>query len=272
MNRIDQRFQALSESHTAAFIPYIVAGDPDLAATVDIVAALEKAGADIIELGVPFSDPVADGIPNQEGALRALNAGATLHKVIDTVKDIRKSSQIPLLLFTYFNPILAYGLEDFANDAAASGVDGVLCVDLPPDEATEYCSHMRAKGLCTVFLVAPTTPPDRMKMIVDMSTGFIYYVSRTGVTGERDAMLASVRDKVGDVKAMTDTPVAVGFGISSPAQAGEVAEYADGVVVGSAIVRFIGEHGRDAGFAAKLLGFVKPLADAAKGLKAGSAS
>jgi len=272
VNRIDQRFAELAEHGKAGFIPYVVAGDPTLARTEGIVLELERVGADIIELGVPFSDPVADGPANQEGALRALKHHVTLHDVIGLVKEIRTKSQVPLLLFTYFNPVWAYGIEAFATDCADAGVDGVLCVDLPPDEAGDYCANLNGAGVHTVFLATPTSTEERLKKIADASSGFIYCVSRTGVTGERDSLLDTVKGNVALIKQHTDKPVAVGFGISRPEHASEVAAYADGVVVGSAIVRVIGEHGDSDDLIPKVGAFVKSLVDAAKqsGVKAAS--
>lgn len=264
MNRIDQRFADLAQRGEAAFIPYIVAGDPTIEKTKDIVRALEESGADIIEFGVPFSDPVADGVANQEGALRALKHNTSLKDVIALVAEIRKESEIPILLFTYYNPVLAYGHKAFARDCAEAGVDGVLCVDLPPDEASDYAKLLNNAGICTVFLATPTSHDDRIKLISKKSTGFVYYVSRTGVTGERDQLLNNVKSMVESIKAASNKPVAVGFGISKPEHAAEVASYADGVVVGSAIVRLIGEYGDSPDLTEKLKEFVGSLASATK--------
>jgi tryptophan synthase alpha chain len=268
VNRITQRFVELQKAAKPAFIPYITAGDPSLARTKELVLALEGAGCDIIELGVPFSDPVADGVVNQEAAQRALKRGASLHQIVAMVKELRAQTQIPLVLFTYFNPVLAYGLEPFAQDAADAGVDGVLCVDLPPEEAEEYKRLLDAKDIATVFLAAPTSTPARMEIIAKQSTGFLYYVSRTGVTGEREALETSVERKVAEIRTHTDTPIAVGFGISTPEQAAEVAGYAEGVIVGSAIVRMVGELGDRDEMAPKVAAFVKSLVTAAKGVTA----
>jgi tryptophan synthase alpha chain len=243
MNRIDRRFQALAEKGRKAFIPYITAGDPTLAHTARIVLELEKAGADIIEFGVPFSDPLADGVVNQEAAQRALKHNVSLHDVVALVKRLRERTEIPIVLFTYVNPVLAYGFEAFARDAADAGVDGVLCVDLPPEEAEDYKQLLDARGIATIFLLAPTSTPERIALITRYSTGFVYYVSRTGVTGERTSIEDSVEGMVERIKDCTKTPVAVGFGISTPAQAADVARYADGVIVGSAVVRIVGELG-----------------------------
>lgn len=264
MNRIVQRFKELERKGVPAFIPYITAGDPSLAATAEIVLALEKAGADVIEFGVPFSDPVADGVVNQEAAQRALRNHVSLRDIIALVKQLRDRTQVPIVLFTYFNPVLAYGISRFAADAAAAGVDGVLCVDLPPEEAGEYKQRLDASGVATIFLIAPTSTEDRIALITSQCTGFVYYVSRTGVTGERATVDASVEDMVARIRAHTKTPVAVGFGISSPAQAREVAAYADGIIVGSAIVRMIGELGDSPDTPAKVGAFVKSLVNATK--------
>lgn len=264
MNRIDARFQQLAQRGQPAFIPFITAGDPTLDATARIVLELEKAGSDIIELGIPFSDPIADGIVNQEAAQRALKNNVSLHDVVALVKSLRAQTQVPLLLFTYFNPVLAYGAESFAKDCKEAGVDGILCVDLPPDEAGEFKQALDAAGIATVFLIAPTSTPDRVELIARNSSGFIYYVSRTGVTGERSSIERNVHDMVSQIKRHTHTPVAVGFGIASPDQAREIGSYADGVIVGSAIVRMIGALGDAPGMPAKVGAFVKSLADAAK--------
>ena len=264
MNRIDARFQALAEQGETAFIPYITAGDPTLAMTAKIVLELDRAGCDIVELGVPFSDPIADGVVNQEAAQRALKHNVTLHDVVNLVRELRKQTEIPLVLFTYYNPVLAYGVEPFARDCASAGVDGVLCVDLPPGEDEDYKKSLDAHGVATVFLAAPTSTPERIALIAKNSAGFVYYVSRTGVTGERADIASTVQGMVASIKRHTSTPVAVGFGISSPAQAAEVAGYADGVIVGSAIVRLIGQSGESADTPKKIFDFVKPLVDATK--------
>lgn len=269
MNRIDARFRWLAERKLSAFIPYVTAGDPTLGRTAEVVLELEKAGADIVELGIPFSDPIADGVVNQEAAFRALKHNVSLHDVIGMVTWLRKSTQIPLLLFTYYNPVLAYGVELFAKDCKDAGVDGVLCVDLPPEEDPDYKRCLDAAGIATVFLITPTSSPDRVELLAKSSTGFVYYVSRTGVTGERVSMEQSVKGAVEAIKRHTSTPVAVGFGISTPAQSAEVAGYADGVIVGSAIVRMIGELGDQPEMPAKVGAFVKTLADAAKSLNVG---
>ncbi len=264
MNRIQDRFNTLKARGETAFIPYLTAGDPSMDHSIAYLRALEAAGADIIEFGVPFSDPVGDGPAIQEASQRALNGGANLHKVIKAVAKLRQESQIPLLLFTYFNPLLAYGLEAFAKDAAAAGVDGVLCVDLPPEEAGEYKAALDKNNLCTVFLTAPTSTDERLKKIAAACTGFVYYVSRLGITGERDDLAADMEDVLKRIHHHTDKPVAVGFGISTPEQARHVAGIAEGVVVGSAIVRRIAQYGNAPDGPKKLQAFVQALVEASK--------
>lgn len=264
-NRIDNTFKSLAEGD-AAFITYITAGDPDMARCLQVVRALERAGADIIELGVPFSDPLADGVVNQLAAQRALDSGATLAGVLDLVKEIRLESEVPLVLFTYLNPVYSYGFERFHNDAAAAGVDGVLLLDLPPDEAIQNAELVESPALCHIRLIAPTTPPERIPALATSGEGFIYYVSRAGVTGAQSELSAGIAEQVAAIKAHTDVPVAVGFGISTPEQSAAVAKAADGVIVGSAIVNIIAEHAEsDAQVLADAVErFVKPLAAATK--------
>ncbi len=220
-------------------IAYITAGDPSPQRTPEIVAALERGGVDLIEMGVPFSDPIADGPVIQRGADRALRAGTNVPKVLEMARKIRECSQIPLLLFTYMNPVLRYGLEKLAIDAKAAGIDGCLLTDLSVEEAASYMGVMRSAGLDTVFLAAPTSTDARLKLAAQYSTGFIYLVSRTGVTGERAALSDALEPLIARTRAVTNLPLAAGFGISTPQQAGVVAKMADGVVVGSAIVRMI---------------------------------
>ena len=264
MNRITERFNALKASGKTAFIAYITGGDPSLDATAEVVLALERAGCDIVEFGVPFSDPVGDGVVIQEAAQRALADGATLPKILNTIAKIRATSQVPLLLFSYFNPLLAYGLERFAGEAAAAGVDGVLCVDLPPEEAETYKAALDQHALCTVFLAAPTTPDARLELIAKQCTGFLYYISRLGVTGERAELSDTLAQEVARVKALSPVPVAVGFGISTPDQARNVAGMADGVVVGSALVRLIAAQSGAADMPKQIETFARSLAEAVK--------
>jgi len=244
--RIQTRFHALKERKRAALVAYVTAGDPSPERTPEIAAALERGGADVIELGVPFSDPIADGPVIQAASERALKAGTTLAKVLDIARRIREKSEIPLLLFTYLNPVLHYGLEKLARDAKAAGIDGCLLTDLSVEEADPYVKAMREAGLDTVFLAAPTSTPERLKLIARYSTGFVYLVSRTGVTGEQAALSNAAEPLIRSMRAVTDLPLALGFGISSPEQASAVAKMADGVVFGSAFVRMIEKCSGDA--------------------------
>jgi tryptophan synthase alpha chain len=235
--RIKNLFERTRAQGRAAFIAYITAGDPSLAATPGIAATLERGGVDLIELGVPFSDPIADGPVIQRAAARALAAGATVAGVLEAARRIRAHSEIPILLFTYMNPMLRYGLDALARDARAAGVDGCLLTDLSVEEAAPYVRAMRGAGLDTVFLAAPTSTERRLKLVAEYSTGFVYLVSRTGVTGEREALSESLEPLIRKMRAATSLPLAAGFGISTPEQAAAVARMADGVVVGSALVR-----------------------------------
>jgi tryptophan synthase alpha chain len=264
MNRIVERFARLKREGKKGFIVYIGAGDPNLDATRRLALAFDQAGVDVLELGVPFSDPLADGLVNQLAAQRGLESGTTPPKVLETVVAMRKHSQIPIVLYIYFNLIHRAGMEQFIKDAAKAGVDGMLVLDLPPEESDNYESLMRKAGLCHIYLVAPTTPEDRMKSIVKRGAGFIYYISREGVTGMQANVAANFAQQVAKIRAHTDLPVAVGFGISNPKQAKLVASSSDAVVVGSAVVNQIAEHGKSAELVAKVSQFVKSLADAVK--------
>lgn len=241
MTRIGDRFASLARDRRKAFIAFLTAGDPSLDRTVEVALGMEDAGVDVLELGVPFSDPLADGPVIQRASDRALAQGTRLASVLDAVRRIRTRSELPLLLFSYLNPLLRYGLHRLAGDAAAAGVDGVLVTDLPPEEGGEWIACARKAGIDTVFLAAPTSPEARLKRVADCSRGFVYAVSRTGVTGERDALSADAAGLVGRLKTLTGLPVALGFGLSTPEQVRAAAEAADGVVVGSAIVRFLEE-------------------------------
>ncbi len=250
---IAEAFARCRQESRAAFVPFLMAGDPDLAVTGKLLAALARGGADVIELGVPFSDPIADGPVNQKAAVRALAAGTTLTSILELVGRHRQELGVPIVLFTYFNPIHAQGVEAFAAKAAAAGVDGVLCVDLPPEEGRrEYVPAMRGAGVDTIFLLSPTSTEARMDVVGKASSGFVYYVSRTGVTGGDTALRTALQGELERVSRHVDLPVAVGFGIATPGQAAEVAALADGVVVGSALVRLVEEHGAgpDGGHAA----------------------
>ena len=265
-NRIDDVFARLRSSGKKAFVAYVCAGDPSLERTLEIVRVLAQCGVDIIELGLPFSDPLADGIVNQMAAGRALEAGCTTAGVLSLIRRIREESQIPLVLFTYLNPVYAYGFGRFHEDAAAAGADGVLLLDLPPDEDGLNAELTAPRGLRRIRLIAPTTPPDRMRTLAASSEGFIYYISREGVTGAQQTLASNIASLVAEIKSGgCGTPVCVGFGISTPEQARAVAQAADGVVVGSAIVRIIEQHGKSPDLAAKLTEFVRPLVEAVKG-------
>ncbi len=261
MNRIDLCFQNLARKGHQALVTYVVAGDPSLDMTARIVLELEKAGADLIELGIPFSDPLADGIVNQLGCQRAIESGTTIRGVFDTVQTIRRQSDIPIVFFTYYNPVFNYGLERFLKEATEAGADGALILDLPPEEAGPEWEAF--PDFRRISLIAPTTPPDRMKAITAHSSGFIYYVSRRGVTGMQSSVPTDMQDQVQRIRDLSPLPICVGFGISNPAQAAEVARHADGVVVGSALVNMIGEQGTDPDkLLSSLTPFVRSLAEA----------
>ena len=259
MGRIEERFTALNKEGRKAFVAYLTAGDPDLEATEKLILALEAAGVEIVEIGVPFSDPTADGPVIQAASQRALKRGATLKKILAMISKLRRTSGIPIVLFGYYNPILSYGPERFAADAAASGVDGLLVVDLPPEEADELRRYSDPVGLDFITLIAPTTDPKRARKILRRATGFVYYISVTGVTGTAVPRPDDIRRDVKRLKGMTVLPVAVGFGISTPAQAATIAPLADGVVVGSALVRLIGEKGGSIGLIDNAFSFAEEI-------------
>ncbi|HHN66350.1 MAG TPA: tryptophan synthase subunit alpha [Nitrospirae bacterium] len=241
MNRIDRTFGKLKTEKRKAFIPYIMAGDPSLDDTLTLVKLLEDEGADLVELGVPFSDPLADGPVIQEAASRALGRGVTLRKVISTVRMIRRSSNIPIILMTYYNPVFRYGLRRFIEDASSSGVDGLIVPDLPPDEAAELLKESRRQDISTIFLLAPTSTDKRIRLVSRASTGFIYYVSITGITGSRLRIDRHLVRMVRRIKNFSNKPVCVGFGVKKPEEAAAVANCSDGVIVGSSIVKMIKE-------------------------------
>ena len=259
MTRIGRRFKDLRKAGRTGFVAYITAGDPDLNTTHPGGLELDRQGVDVLELGVPFSDPLADGPVIQEASQRALAAGATLEGVLSMVAELRVETEIPIVLFTYYNPIHRYGVERFVKRAADVGVDGVLMLDLPPEEGGDYKAQMDAHGLDTIFLMTPTTRDDRMRLIASHTRGFVYYVSRTGVTGERDSLADEIQSKVSAICQYTDMPIAVGFGISTPEHVSEIARYADAVVVGSAIVRRVGEYQNDVDLVSKVGAFVGSL-------------
>jgi len=266
MNRIVAKFDHLKAAGKKALIVYIGAGDPDLAATYDLALAFDRAGVDVLELGVPFSDPLADGLVNQLAAQRGLEAGTTPPKLLATVAKLREHTQIPIVFYIYFNLIHKVGLAKFIDQAAAAGVDGLLVLDLPPEESENYEGLMKKAGLCHIYLVAPTTPEDRIETIVKRGSGFIYYISREGVTGMQTQVASNLPAQVARLRAHTTLPIAVGFGISNPAQAQAVAQEADGCVVGSAVVNQIAEFGKSPDLAVRLGAFVKSLADAVKSI------
>ena len=240
--RIKRKFRELRARGEAALIPFIVAGDPDLDTTRRLVLELEARGADLIEIGVPFSDPMADGPANQRAIARGLGAGASLAAILSMVSELREQTQIPLILFGYFNPIFHYGCERLCADAARAGIDAILTVDLPPEESAELSRPARAHGLDIIYLLAPTTPLERSRKIARSATGFLYYVSVTGVTGARTHLSSDLASHMSALRTVTDLPIGVGFGISTPQQAAEVATLADAVVVGSAISLLIEAH------------------------------
>lgn len=259
MSRITRLFEQTKAEGRPALIAYLTAGDPEPARTAAMVHALERGGADLIELGVPFSDPIADGPVIQRASDRALRAGVSMQKVLDIAVQIRRTSNIPLLLFTYLNPALRYGFEKLAKDAFAAGIDGCLLTDVSVEEAESYVQACRSAGLDTVFLAAPTSTDRRLELVSKYSTGFIYLVSRTGVTGAQQSVSGSAAELVRRTRRFSDLPLAVGFGISTPEQVAEVGEIADGVVVGSAIVKVIESEGSGAGLESRLEEFARHL-------------
>jgi len=242
MGRIGDKFEYLRSRKEKALIVYLTAGDPSLGVTKDLILGLEKSGADILEIGVPFSDPTADGPVIQEASQRSLKAGTTLQRVIDLVNDIRRTSQIPIVLFGYYNPIFAYGTKKFAQATKKAGVDGILVVDLPREEAKELRKYTDAVGIDSISLVAPTTGMERLRQIAVDATGFLYYISITGVTGTAAPKIDNIKSEVEKIRQITKLPLAVGFGISNPKQASEIARFADGVIIGSAVVRLVDEN------------------------------
>ena len=264
MNRIVERFARLNRERQKGFIVYLGAGDPNLEATRLLALAFDKLGVDVLELGVPFSDPLADGPVNQLAAQRGLESGTTPPKVLETVAAIRRESQIPIVLYIYFNLIHRPGVEQFIRDAARAGVDGLLVLDLPPEESDNYEALMRQAALCNIYLVAPTTPEDRIELIVKRGGGFIYYVSREGVTGMQTKVADTIAQMTAKIRAHTGLPIAVGFGISTPEQARTVAASAEAVVVGSAIVDQVARHGQAPDLIKRVSDFVASLVQAVK--------
>lgn len=265
MNRIAQTFARLRKKQERALIPYFTAGDPSLEVTGKLLREAARQGADLIELGIPFSDPLADGTVIQRASQRALAGGATLFRVLELVSEMRGEVAVPLVLLTYANPVFTFGLKAFARAAVDAGVDGVIVADLPPEEAGALSAEARAAGLDLIHLVAPTSPPERMRMIARRSRGFIYAVSLTGVTGERPELPPELIGYLRDLRAVTTKPLCVGFGISAPAQVRAVAPYADGVIVGSVIVRQIEAHAGSEALVLTLGNFIASLKAPLKG-------
>lgn len=259
MTRIGRMFENLRRQGKKGFIAYLTAGDPSPDRTPALVEALVRGGADLIELGVPFSDPIADGPVIQRAGERALRAGTSLKVVLEIAAQIRRTSEVPLLLFTYLNPVMRYGLERLAQDAAACGIDGCLLTDASVEEAHEYVGAMHQSGLDTVFLAAPTSTPRRLKLVAEYSTGFVYLVSRAGVTGEQDSLSTAVAPLVSAVRAVTNLPLAVGFGISRPEHVAELGKLVEAVVVGSAFVRLIERNIDNASLEIQLESFTREL-------------
>jgi len=236
MSRIAETFALLKHENRRGFIPFITAGDPDLETTCELIVELDRAGATLIELGVPFTDPMADGPVIQRASERALRHGFGIAEVLEVIADARKQTEVPIILFSYFNPLLQFGIERLAREGQRAGVDGVLVTDLAPEEATEFAETLRAQDLDMIFLVAPTSTDERLRMVADRASGFIYAVSRAGVTGAREEMSAEAEKLVDRLRRVSQLPVAVGFGISTPEHVADVWRYADAAVVGSAIV------------------------------------
>ena len=265
MNRIDKKFQELRDQGAKAFMPYLCAGDPNPELTSKLLLTLEEAGADLIELGVPFSDPIADGPTVQRASERALTHRISLQQILEIVASLRTQTEIPIALMSYYNPIFRMGEDAFCKAAQDAGVDGVIIPDLPPEQAQSLLEIAPRYNLATIFLVAPTSPPERMQLIASVSTGFVYCVSVTGVTGARAMLSDEIAPMIAELRKHTDKPISVGFGVSTPDQATQIAQIADGVIVGSAIVNVIEEHINDE---ARLLTAVKQFAsDLAAGVK-----
>lgn len=263
MGRITERFAELKRRGEVALVPFIMAGDPDLDTTRALVCAAAEAGADLIELGVPFSDPTADGPVLQRSAGRALAGGASLPRILDLVAGVRAEVAIPVVLFGYYNPILHYGPERLARDARQAGIDGLLVVDLPPEEAEELWQPARAVGLDLIFLLAPTSDARRRAAVLRKASGFVYYVSMTGVTGAKAISPGNVRPMVEQLRKECSLPIGVGFGISSPAEAALVGRFADAVIVGSALMRIVEEHSAVSDLAVRVGSFVREMKHAA---------
>ncbi|MDY6837226.1 MAG: tryptophan synthase subunit alpha [Thermodesulfobacteriota bacterium] len=259
MNRIDHLFETLRAKEKTALMPFLVAGDPTIAHTADLIRAVEQAGADIIELGVPFSDPIADGPTIQAASQRALASGATLGRALDIVHDLRKDVHLPIVLMCYYNLLYQYPLERFAQQAAAAGIDGVIVPDLPPEEADPWRRVAKRTKIHTIFLVTPTTPLHRVKAIDRLSNGFLYYVSVTGVTGARDDLPQDLAVALDRTRREVRNPLAVGFGIGAASQVAALAPHTDGIIVGSALVKVIEQHRKTSTLLHRVSSFIKDL-------------
>ena len=247
MSRIDERFAELRGAGRTGLVTYVTAGDPDLTRSAEIITRLDQAGADVLEIGVPFSDPLADGPVIQRATERALASGVTLKSVLGMVKTLRPSIRAPIVIFSYANPILRMGLEAFVTEARAAGVDGVLTLDMPPEEGDTFRAAFDGAGIDTIFLLSPTTTVDRIRRASELGSGFLYGISRLGVTGVRDTVDDSARELAERVRSETRLPLALGFGISRPEHVRSIGQWADAAVVGSALVKVIAEHGQSAG-------------------------
>jgi tryptophan synthase alpha chain len=266
-SKLDRTFAQLRQNGEKALIAYVMAGDPSLALTEQLVVELEQAGADIIELGVPFSDPIADGPVIQQAAERALRSGTSLRAILSMITGLRKKTQIPLVLMAYYNNIHAFGAERFCHEAAQAGVDGLILPDMPPDEAGPLKEPAKAAGLPLIFLLAPTSTPERRTFVARQSQGFVYYVSLTGITGAKLANLDDVAKNVEKIRKVTHVPVAVGFGVATPEDAAKVAAIADGVIVGSAIVKQIAAYQQKPDMVKHVAAFVRSLKTAMKAVQ-----
>ncbi len=265
MNKIDTLFKDLRKKRRKAFIVYIAAGDPSLSETEKLIVELEKSGVDLVEIGIPFSDPLADGPTIQRASQRALRGGANLKAILKMARSARKKTKIPLVFMTYYNPVYRYGVKKFIRDSKTSGVDGVIIPDLPPEEAKEVISVSRREDFSTIFLAAPTSTRKRLKEIASKASGFIYYVSLTGVTGARTELPRDIIEHVKCLKKITKKPVCVGFGISRPGQAKKISRLADGVIVGSAVIRVIEKNIGEEDLRKSVARFVKTIERAVHG-------
>lgn len=263
-NRIDNIFKTCREEGRKALVMYLTAGDPDLETSKELIPAIVEAGADILEVGVPFSEPMADGPTIQLAAERALASGTTLTKILDMIREIRKTCDVPIVLFSYFNVLLKYGLDKLAADSKEIGIDGWLVVDVPHEESTELRPHLEENNIHLIPLMAPTTPKERAAEILKSAGGFVYYITVTGVTGARKDVPTDLAEHLGMLKSVTDLPVVAGFGVSSPETAKKVGEHADGVVVGSALVKIIASSANKKEAVEKSASFVGSLADVMK--------